>query len=639
MREKRAFSCLSIFTVLLVLSWAGVSLWGTTGKIAGRIVDTESGEPLPFANVIVEGTSMGAASDFDGYYVMLNIPPGAYTLRASMIGYQSMRIENINVSLDLTTTVDFQLQSQVIALGEAITVTAERQMVVKDLTASTAIVEAKQMEALPITEVSEALQLQAGIVDRDGLHLRGGRSGEIAYWIDGVPVTDVYDGNQVVEVGKGMVQEMQLVSGAYNAEYGQAMSGIVNIATKQGSNEFSGSITGYIGDYASDNDHIFRAISRVDPFAIRNFEGNLSGAIIKDKLFFFVNGRGIHFDGWQYGQRRYDPSAVTGPLFELENTEVDSFPVERIPSWYWDLEEIDSSDYVRCIWEEDECVDTVVYDLPVYGLPTWYLEAFAPEYLSLGRATDAEGHFQSVQYILGSNAVIDSHLVINDWMYEEILDAIIPPEHRNNPDTIAAYTGEIVDYFRQVHKGGMGDGEYVPMNWSEKLYNQTKLIYKITPQAQLSYNFIYDGVDYRDYERMYQYNPDGDVERHRRGYVNILKFTHTLNSKVFYESSLSYFLKRYWHSVYDNRDDTSYVHDYLLIDLDPYSFHTGGTNNQRFKRDTKTWLGKTDWTAQVTRIHQLKWGTEVRHHSLFFEDITVQPDSLEIDKNLFWENP
>ena len=583
MREKRAFLYLTLFTLLFIIHCVDVSLAGTTGKIAGRILDADSGEPLPFANVIVEGTTMGAASDFDGYYVMLNIPPGPYTLRASMVGYQPMRVENVNVSIDLTTTIDFQLQPQVIALGEAITVTAERQMIVKDLTASTAVVEAKQMEALPITEVTEALQLQAGIVDRDGLHLRGGRSGEIAYWIDGVPVTDVYDGNQVVDVGKDMVQEMQLVSGAYNAEYGQAMSGIVNIATKEGSNTFNGSVTSYIGDYVSDNNHIFRAIDRVDPFAIRNIEGSLSGAIIKDKLFFFVNGRAIHFDGWLYGQRRYNPSAVT---------------------------------------------------TPVWGIPADTVEKYFPEYLSQSTVVDEENDLLALQYVYGSNTVIDSFIIL-DYLEQAL------PEYSDDPDTFQVY----YDRFRTTHQDGKGDNEYVPMNWSEKIYNQTKLIYKLTPQAQLSYNFIYDGVDYQELDALlphpalYQYNPDGEVERHRRGYVNILKLTHTLNAKTFYELSGSYFLKKYNHSVYDKWNDPEYVHPRLLETQDPYSFRTGGTNNQRFERDTKTWLGKFDLTSQTTRTHQLKGGIEFRRHEVSFEDITVRPSLEQTDNDLFWDSP
>jgi len=151
-----------------------------------------------------------------------------------MIGYKAMRYENVRVSIDLTTSIDFQLRTEILDLGEELTVVAERPMVTRDLTATTAVIGAEQLSALPVTEVNEAIELQAGLIKDSGggFHIRGGRSGEVSFWIDGMPVTDVYDGGTVVDVNTSMVQELQVVSGAFNAEYGQAMSGIVNIATK-----------------------------------------------------------------------------------------------------------------------------------------------------------------------------------------------------------------------------------------------------------------------------------------------------------------------------------------------------------------------------------------------------------------------
>ena len=158
---------------------------GTTGKIMGTIHDGDTQEPLIGTNIMVENTIFGAAADFDGRYIILNIPPGTYTLRATMMGYQSMRVENVSVSVDLTTEINFTLESTVLETGEAVTVVAEKPMVVKDLTATTAVMNANEIEALPVTELAEAIELQAGLVKDSGggLHVRGGRTGEISYWI------------------------------------------------------------------------------------------------------------------------------------------------------------------------------------------------------------------------------------------------------------------------------------------------------------------------------------------------------------------------------------------------------------------------------------------------------------------------
>ncbi|MBE0644325.1 MAG: TonB-dependent receptor [Bacteroidetes bacterium] len=299
---KRCF-----FLLLFALLSTAVLHAGTSGKIAGKVIDTESGEGIPGVNIILVGTTMGAATNLDGEYTILNVPPGTYELKASAIGYSPVTVKDVRVNIDLTTRINVNLGETVMQLNEEVVITATRPLVRKDLTASTSVVSSDEISALPVTEVSEVLNLQAGYIDG---HVRGGRQGEVAYWIDGVPVTDVYDGGTVVEVNKNQVQELQLVSGAFNAEYGQALSGIVNIATKEGKNSYSGSIGTYIGDYVSSNTDIFRDIDKVDPLAISNLDLSLSGPVIPDALFFSVNGRYNKFGGWLNGVRRYNPGNV-----------------------------------------------------------------------------------------------------------------------------------------------------------------------------------------------------------------------------------------------------------------------------------------------------------------------------------------
>ncbi|NQT27231.1 TonB-dependent receptor [candidate division KSB1 bacterium] len=528
---------------------------GTTGKIAGHIIDAETGYPLPGSNMILTGTVLGAASDMEGRYNILNIPPGIYVLRASMMGYTDVIVKNIHVSIDLTTTIDVELQSTVLEAGEAVTVIAERQMVVRDLTASTAIIGAEEMDALPITEISEAIELQAGLVKDagGGFHIRGGRTGEISYWIDGVPVTDVYDGGTVVDVNKDMVQELQVISGAFNAEYGQAMSGIVNITTKEGSNKFGGSFTSYIGDHISTHDTIFNQIENVNPAAINNFEFSLNGPIIKDKLFFYANARRIYSDGWLQGERRYNPNAVTFPLLEDEEF------IRRVAPEYWE--------------------DANAFEDSLYAF----------------------------EYVMGSNAGLDS-LVTDELIRAYELD----------PENYDAF----YDLLREAHKNGKGDGKRIPMNWNQKNYYQGKLLYRISPSLKVSYNYIFDGVDYQDYDRNYLYNPDGDLRRFREGQTHILKWTHTLSPKTYYDVGVSYFTKTYKHYRYEDMHDSQYVNTNASIQQ-PNSFRTGGTNNDVFSRETKTLLGKIDLTSQVNSVHQVKTGLEFRRYEVFRKDLTL----------------
>ncbi|PJA96174.1 MAG: TonB-dependent receptor, partial [Ignavibacteriales bacterium CG_4_9_14_3_um_filter_34_10] len=291
-----------LFIIVTVTNKADNDL-GTTGKIAGKISDTVTGDPLPFVNVIVLGTTIGGASDIDGNYSILNIPPGNYNVKASAIGYNAVTVTNVRVSIDLTTQVDFQLNETSLQLGQDVVVVATKPLIQKDLTASTAIVGGELISELPVTEISDVLSLQAGVVTGAGgdLHIRGGRSGQVTYQIDGVPITDAYDGGSVVNVNTSAVQELQVISGAFNAEYGQALSGVINLVTKDGNNNFNGSVSAYTGDYVSNRDKVFWNITDINPINIQNYEGSLSGPILKDRLFFFTNARFYKNLGYFYG--------------------------------------------------------------------------------------------------------------------------------------------------------------------------------------------------------------------------------------------------------------------------------------------------------------------------------------------------
>ncbi|HEX2866610.1 MAG TPA: TonB-dependent receptor [Ignavibacteriales bacterium] len=299
---------LLFFLLLVTFSIQSITYGGTTGKIAGRVLDAATREPLPFVNIVLVGTSQGAATDMDGYYSILNVAPGTYSLKASAIGYNSTTVQDVKVSIDLTTKIDFELGETSVQLNQDVVVVAQRPLVTKDLTASTSVIGANEISSLPVTEFQEVLQLQAGVV---GGNVRGGRSGEVVYSIDGVPVTDVYDGGTVVDVNANSIQEMQFVSGAFNAEYGRALSGIVNIATKDGDNNFTGTLNTYFGDYASTHKDLFRGINKFNPNSIHNYEGSLSGPIIKNILTFYANARYIYFGGWLNGQRRFNPWNIT----------------------------------------------------------------------------------------------------------------------------------------------------------------------------------------------------------------------------------------------------------------------------------------------------------------------------------------
>ncbi|MBU1936959.1 TonB-dependent receptor, partial [bacterium] len=292
-----------IFFTIFFTAFFAIGLHaGTTGKITGHVRDAADREPLIGANVLIEGTTLGASVDMDGYFFIINVPPGTYTVIASYIGYASERQTDVKVKTDLTTDLNFELRPTTMELQQ-VEIVAERPPVVMDRTFASSTVEASEIEALPITNINQVIEIQAGVVDG---HFRGGRSGEVVYRVDGVSVTDVYDGGFGTEVNNSAIQELQVISGTFNAEYGQAMSGVVNIITREGGEDYHGKIASYAGDYLSTHDDIFMNIDDVSPAAIRDYEVSLSGPVPQTKnLTFFVNGRYNYDDGWLYGQNRW----------------------------------------------------------------------------------------------------------------------------------------------------------------------------------------------------------------------------------------------------------------------------------------------------------------------------------------------
>ncbi len=296
-----------IFLTLFVCYMTGALLHaGTTGKIAGKILDKSTGEPLIGANVLIIGSTMGASTDADGNFFILNIPPGEYQVKASMIGYASITIQKVRVSVDQTTKLDFELTSESIELSDVL-VTAEKSLVRKDLTSTEETISGDNISMLPLEDVSAVVNLQAGVVDG---HFRGGRSDEVRYMIDGVPVNDVYSGQSSLSADVNAIQEIQVLTGTFNAEYGEALSGVVNQVTKIAGDKIEGNISAYSGDYVSSHKDIFTYIDHISPTNVYNIQGNLSGPVpgLENLIKFFFSGRYNYDEGAIYGQRIFNPS-------------------------------------------------------------------------------------------------------------------------------------------------------------------------------------------------------------------------------------------------------------------------------------------------------------------------------------------
>jgi len=222
----------------------------TTGKIAGRVVDKETGEPLPAVNVTIDGTMMGAATDVNGEYFILNVPVGNYDLRARMISYKDLVVKDVRVKVDLTTRVDFKLEATVLDAAEEVTIIAERPIIQKDMTSSRSITTGEEMIAAPVEDITDAVELTAGV---SGENFRGGREGEAVFMLDGIALVDPMTGDYESDIPIMAVEEMSVETGGFSAEYGNVQSGLVNIVMKEGGTNYSGAIRYKTNDFGNDD--------------------------------------------------------------------------------------------------------------------------------------------------------------------------------------------------------------------------------------------------------------------------------------------------------------------------------------------------------------------------------------------------
>jgi len=236
-----------ILVISLILAIPCSALAGTTGKIAGVVRDKTTGEPLPAVTISVEGTKLGAISDADGFYTVLSVPAGKYTLRVILLGYKELEIKNVLVRPDLTAEVNIELEPTVIEVGGVITVQAERPLIQKDLTASRTLITSEEIIESPAGTVRNAVAQTPGYVLGS---FRGGRvnTGEVIYLVDGISLQNPIgtgdagagDAALATELPSFSVEELEVLTGGFDAEYGNAQSAIVNVVTKEGGPTHSG---------------------------------------------------------------------------------------------------------------------------------------------------------------------------------------------------------------------------------------------------------------------------------------------------------------------------------------------------------------------------------------------------------------
>jgi outer membrane receptor protein involved in Fe transport len=238
------------FTALAILVFITASAAAQTGSLSGTVTDS-SGSPLPDVNVKIKGSYLGTASDLDGKYLIKGVTPGEYTVQVSSIGYKTVEYTGIKVKKDETAVLDIKLEVTSYNVEEEILVVGDRPLLDIEQTDSKHIMTSDEINRNIVENVVDVVTLQPGVIKQDdALYIRGGRSNDNSYLLDGISVQDPLAGTGLgLQLSSDALEEVEVITGGYNAEYGQATSGVINIKTKEGNyNKYSFGI-----NYKKDN--------------------------------------------------------------------------------------------------------------------------------------------------------------------------------------------------------------------------------------------------------------------------------------------------------------------------------------------------------------------------------------------------
>ena len=572
---------------LFMLIGSSIAFAGTTGKIAGRVIDQSTGDPLPGANVMVTGTGLGAASDMDGNYTILQVPPGVHSVTVSVIGYARVTAENVRVHIDQTAAVDFDMKMEALE-GEVVTIVAEKSGVKKDVATSVSAFSNDEVAEMAVTDVDQVVELQAGV--EDGLIIRGGDAGESLFQIDGFTMRDPRNNQPITGIAMNAIQEISVERGGFNAEYGQVRSGIINIVTKEGSKKgFHGAASYQYSPPAAKN-------FGVSPFAANSMWNR---PYMDDA----VCWTGTQSGAWnEYTARQYPEfrgwNQISLELLSDSNPDNDLSPAAAQKLYKFEHRRI-----------------------PVNDQPDYNIDAgFGGPVPLIGHKLGDLRFFASYQR---EREMLLIPLTRDDYLNDSYSLQLASDISSSMKLTMTGLAG--VSYNVAINDGDEGfiTNEFGPNDnrpyilWTPTTFIRTpEEIAKATAEERPGRIFS-DGW----------YN--NAVVRHRSLGA---KLTHTLNPETFYELSLEHISRTYDTGPIAERDytlDNEIIPGYFVDDApygwSPYSrggigggirFFGGHTGEARDSSRISSTVLKLDLTSQVNHSNLIKTGFEFAYHDL-----------------------
>jgi len=590
-----------------------VCLSQTTGKIQGKISDVETSEVLIGVNIMLLGTSLGTASDINGDFFLFNLPPGSYNLSMSMIGYKNTIVEDVQVSVNRTTPLTLQMAPSVLE-GDVVVVKADQVSIKKDQTSSVKNISSDQIDIMPVENIGQIIAMQAGIVDG---HFRGGRSTEVTYLVDGIKVDEVYGGsNSTVELETGSVSELEIITGTFNAEYGKAMSGVVNQVTKSGGDEFKTSLQVGYANYITSNIDIYPGINQLAANRNQDYRFQLSGPIIKGKVNFFVNYRlednYNHLNGLHYFNPtdQSDYSSDSANVLISEHTgehEMNSYCIDSKGVAVKGEDNNFIYDETVCINEYGECES--LQSVCVFGEDT-----IEPSIDQFKCEIELSGTF--IASYIETKAMSKNQCTTLGMLYENTTDL-------NNPFINAVFIPGI-DIGYHI---GSPSNVFIPLNSTKNASLFSKFTFHIIDDLRFSLLHSRNTNDWVEYNHYYKYNPFGMPNYESLTSLTALQWNYMITRSFFIEGKHSYTSNYYGRYLFKNPYSMSYISD-NYSGGEP-GFSTGGQDKQHTRRTTTEYTSSIKLNMQLNRHHSLKTGFDYSDYNIDNKEyhIIENPDS------------
>jgi len=578
--------------ILFILLVTALPLWGgTTGKIAGTVIEAETGDPLPGANVMIAGTTLGAATDLDGRFSILHVPPGQYDVSVSVIGYTKNTVTDVRVRIDQTARVDFSLEMETLE-GEAVTIVAERNIIKNDVATSVVAVTTDQVKELPVSSVSSVVELQAGI--EAGMRIRGAGAEESLVLMDGVTLRDPRSNQPITSIALSSIKEISIERGGFNAEYGQVRSGIVNVVTQEGSR------SAYHGNLEFKYGPPHKKHLGISPFDINS---NWLRPYFDDDVC-WTGTRGEDFEDLNSNQYWDEGEPFTDSNGDGEWTGWDKYTQRQYPEFIgWNqisedlLSDDDPTNDVSAYGAQQifkwETRKQPAYDQPDYDVDVGFggpIPLISDKFGDLRFFTTYRKHREMLLVPLSRDDYVDW-----DWSLKLISDI--------NPSMKLTFSSLIGKRYTMQQ-----NWSYFYIRWPNEVAGQASSL------STLFGTGMFSVVDI--------------------GHKNFaVKLTHLLSPETFYEITAEHFIRDYWGRPPGDRDKTTLteVVDGYYVDEAPFGYDNddalgisgmvfgGFTCKRRDNTKVSATTLKADLTSQLDFNNLVKAGVEFVYNRLDFD--------------------